>query len=224
LPIFGPHKKAALLETSKIYAKKFMTKYHIPTATYKVFTNFTQTKTYLIKAHYPLVIKADGLAAGKGVVIVNNFNQANKCIEAFMQTDIFHNQAGKKVVIESYLTGYEASIICLVDHHQILPMVSAKDHKQAYDHDLGPNTGGMGVIAPNPYLTKKDLALFHQKILLPTLKGLKQEKINYQGFIFFGVMLTPDGPKLLEYNTRMGDPETQAILPLMESDFYEVIN
>jgi phosphoribosylamine--glycine ligase len=222
LPIFGPHQKAAQLETSKIFAKKFMTKYHIPTAKYKIFHEIKTAIVYLKNACYPVVIKVDGLAAGKGVVIANNFIQAKQLITDLQVNGIFSNGA-KRLVIESYLEGYEASFICMTDQRTIVPLISAKDHKRAYDHDDGPNTGGMGVIAPNPHCTKHDLQAFITEILNPTLHGLQKANLNYQGFLFFGVMFTKNGPMLLEYNVRMGDPETQAILPLMDSDFLRVI-
>ncbi len=222
LKIFGPNKKAAQLEGSKVFAKKFMEKYNIPTAKFASFTNAKFAIKYLKdKCDFPIVIKADGLAAGKGVEICHNLKSAINCINEFMVKNIFKT-AGSKVIIEEFLEGPEASIICITDGNTIHPFISSKDHKQVFDNDKGPNTGGMGAICPNPYVTKFISNAFIKEIMLPTLKGLKKEKIDFIGFIFFGIMITKKGPKLLEYNVRMGDPETQSILPLLKNDLVDL--
>lgn len=222
LKILGPSQKAARLEGSKAYSKEFMKKYGIKTAAYEVFENENKALEYLKKCEYPIVIKADGLAAGKGVVICNNFIEAESSINGFMILDIFKG-SGKKIVIEEFLVGVEASILSITDGKTILPFISSKDHKQIFDGDKGPNTGGMGAIAPNPYCTKRILDEFEQHILAPTLKGIQAEAMDYKGIIFFGIMITSKGVYSLEYNVRFGDPETQAVLPLMKSDFVELV-
>jgi phosphoribosylamine--glycine ligase len=223
LRIFGPSEEAALLEGSKAYSKNFMKKYGVKTAEYEVFEDVDKALEYLKKCEYPIVIKADGLAAGKGVVICEDYKCAEKNIVDFMVKDVF-NGSGKRVVIEEFLEGPEASILSITDGEVVIPFISAKDHKQIYDGGKGPNTGGMGAIAPNPYVNNEVLEAFISNIMEPTLKGIREEKLDYIGIIFFGVMITKKGPYLLEYNVRMGDPETQAVLPLMESDFVELIN
>lgn len=223
LRIFGPSKYAAQLEGSKAFSKDFMKKYNVKTAEYAVFTDAEGSMQYLKKCSYPIVIKADGLAAGKGVVICENYDMAEETIKSFMVNDVF-NGSGKKVVIEEYLEGVEASILSITDGKTILPFVSAKDHKQIFDDNKGPNTGGMGAIAPNPYCTKEVLESFNKEILQPTLKGIQEEKMDYTGIIFFGLMITKKGVYLLEYNVRLGDPETQVVLYLMKSDLVDIIN
>lgn len=222
LKIFGPSSRAAMLEGSKAYAKEFMKKYGIKTAGYEIFECKDEALNYLKNSEYPIVIKADGLAAGKGVVICSNYDEAEKTIVDFMVEDVFKG-SGKKIVIEEFLEGPEASILSITDGETIIPFISAKDHKQIYDGGKGPNTGGMGVISPNPYCTSEVLEAFNKDIMEPTLKGIKEEKLDYIGIIFFGIMITKKGPYLLEYNVRMGDPETQAVLPLMKSDLVELI-
>lgn len=222
LKILGPSEKAAKLEGSKSYSKEFMKKYGIKTAAYEVFESQSEATAYLEKCEYPIVIKADGLAAGKGVVICDNFSDAKDCINDFMVVDIFKG-SGKKIVIEEFLQGVEASILSITDGKVILPFISSKDHKQIFDGNKGPNTGGMGVIAPNPYCTAEVLDEFYKHILTPTLKGIQEETMDYKGIIFFGVMITKKGVYLIEYNVRFGDPETQAVLPLMKSDFVELV-
>lgn len=223
LKIFGPHKKAAMLEGSKDFCKKFMIKHKIPTASYQTFTNSQKAINYLKKVEFPIVIKCDGLAAGKGVNICQNYQEAKNTIDQFLVKNIF-NIKNNKIVIEQYLEGIEASIICLVDKKTIVPLVSAKDYKQVFDNNKGPNTGGMGAICPNPYYTKKHEKIFKKEILTNTIKGLKKDKLSFNGFLFFGLMLTKKGPKVLEFNMRMGDPETQSILPLLNTDFYDLLN
>ncbi|MNO71866.1 Phosphoribosylamine--glycine ligase [compost metagenome] len=222
LKIFGPEQKAAMLEGSKSFSKEFMQKYGVKTAGYKEFYDHLKALEYLNQSEYPLVVKADGLAAGKGVSICFTKKEAEDAIYSFMVDDIF-NGAGKKIIIEDFLEGIEASIISIVDGNTIVPFISAKDHKQIFDGGKGPNTGGMGVIAPNPFVTEEVLKDFNDNILIPTLTGIKEERFDYRGIIFFGIMITKKGVELLEYNVRMGDPETQSLLSLMESDLLELI-
>lgn len=222
LKILGPSKKAALLEGSKAFAKEFMKNYGVKTPEYEIFTDFKKAREYIKHCTYPMVIKADGLAAGKGVVICKHQGEAEKALKDFMVKDVFKG-SGKKIIIEEYLEGVEASILSITDGTSIIPFISSKDHKQIYDEGKGPNTGGMGVIAPNPYCTQKVIEEFTKDILDPTLKGIKAENMDYTGIIFFGIMITKKGTYLLEYNVRMGDPETQAVLYLMESDFVDII-
>lgn len=222
LKIFGPSKQGAMLEGSKAFAKDFMKKYNVKTAGFEVFEAATEALKYLAKCSYPTVIKADGLAAGKGVVICESFEEAKQCIESFMINDIFKG-AGKKIVIEEYLEGVEASILTVTDGKTIIPLLSAKDHKTIYEDNKGPNTGGMGVVSPNPYCTLEVLEAFNRDIMTSTIEGIIREGIEYIGVIFFGIMITKKGVYNLEYNVRMGDPETQAVLPLMESDYMELI-
>ncbi|GFZ31513.1 phosphoribosylamine--glycine ligase [Clostridium zeae] len=222
LKIFGPEQKAAMLEGSKSFSKDFMRKYNIKTAAYEVFYDSENAVEYLKSADYPIVIKADGLAAGKGVSICEDFKQAEDTIKDFMVQDKFKG-AGKKIVIEEFLQGVEASILSITDGKTIIPFISAKDHKQIFDGGVGPNTGGMGVIAPNPYVTDSVFEDFEKNIMETTLVGIREEGFDYKGIIFFGVMITEKGCYLLEYNVRMGDPETQSVLSLMDSDLLELI-
>ncbi|MBE6049716.1 MAG: phosphoribosylamine--glycine ligase [Clostridium sp.] len=222
LRIFGPDKNGAQLEGSKSFSKEFMKKYGVKTAEYEVFTEADKALAYLETCAYPVVIKADGLAAGKGVAICETKDDAKEAIHSYMVDDIFKG-AGQKVVIEEFLEGVEASILSITDGHTIIPFVSAKDHKQIFDGGKGPNTGGMGVLAPNPYVTKEVMMDFAANISLKTLQGIIAEGFDYKGIIFFGLMITNKGTYLLEYNVRMGDPETQSVLSLMESDLFEVI-
>ncbi|KYH28609.1 MULTISPECIES: phosphoribosylamine--glycine ligase [Clostridium] len=222
LKIFGPSKKAAALEGSKSFAKSFMKKYGIKTAEYQTFDNADKALEYLKICTYPTVIKADGLAAGKGVVICHNEEEARNAVQEIMIKDIFEG-AGIKIVIEEFLEGVEASILSITDGKTIIPFISSKDHKQIFDGDKGPNTGGMGVITPNFYCTEEVLEEFNKDILEPTLVGIREENMDYVGTIFFGIMITKKGVYLLEYNVRMGDPETQAVLSIMESDYVDLI-
>lgn len=222
LTIFGPDKKAAVLEGSKAFAKEFMNKYGIKTAAHKSFTEYADAIHYLSKVSYPIVIKASGLAAGKGVIIAQDNDEAEAALAAMLLEQAF-GESGAEVVIEEFLVGVEASILSFTDCKTIVPLLSAKDHKQIGDNDSGPNTGGMGVIAPNPYVTPKVYQQFIDDILQPTLRGIQAEGMLFAGVIFFGLMITTKGVYLLEYNMRMGDPETQAILPLLESDLLEAI-
>lgn len=223
LKAFGPAKDAAMLEGSKVYSKAFMKKYGVKTAAYETFEEKEPALAYLKTCDYPVVIKADGLAAGKGVVICEDYAMAEKTIYEFMVEDIFQG-SGKRIIVEEFLEGPEASILSITDGEVILPFISAKDHKQIFDEGKGPNTGGMGAIAPNPYYTEAVMEDFNKNILEPTLRGIQEEKLDYTGIIFFGVMITKKGAYLLEYNVRLGDPETQAVLPLMKSDFVDMVN
>lgn len=222
LKIFGPDAKGSQLEGSKSFSKDFMKKYGVKTAEYATFTEAEAAKAYLQNCSYPIVIKADGLAAGKGVVISETKESALETIDSFMVSDIFKG-AGKKVVIEEFLDGVEASILSITDGKTITPFISAKDHKQIFDGDNGPNTGGMGVLAPNPFVTEEVLKDFEDNIAANTLLGIQKEGFDFKGIIFFGLMITKKGSYLLEYNVRMGDPETQSVLTLMESDLVELI-
>lgn len=222
LKIFGPDKKAALLEGSKAYAKDFMKKYGVKTAAYEVFTEVDKAKEYIKTCEFPLVVKASGLAAGKGVLICQNLDEALKAVDEIMVDKVF-NTAGEKIVVEEFLDGVEASILSVTDSKVILPFISAKDHKKIGEKETGLNTGGMGTIAPNPYVTKEVYDAFINGIMNPTLEGIKAEGMNFAGVIFFGLMITDKGVYLLEYNMRMGDPETQVVLPLLESDFIELL-
>ena len=222
LKIFGPDKKGAELEGSKSFSKDFMKKYGVSTAEYEVFYEAEKAKEYLKSCTYPIVIKADGLAAGKGVVICEELDTALETIDLFMIQDLFKG-AGKKIVIEEFLVGVEASILSITDGKTIIPFLSAKDHKQIFDENKGPNTGGMGVVCPNPYVTEDVLKEFNENIMNKTLIGIQEEKMDFKGIIFFGIMITEKGVKLLEYNVRMGDPETQSVLSLMKTDLLDLI-
>lgn len=222
LRIFGPDKAGAELEGSKSFSKAFMKKYNVKTAEYEVFTEIDPALQYVETCSYPVVIKADGLAAGKGVAICETKEDAINALKAYMIDDIFKG-AGQKVVIEEFLDGVEASILSITDGKTIIPFISAKDHKQIFDGGKGPNTGGMGVLAPNPYVTEDVMKDFEENIMANTLRGIQAEGFDFKGIIFFGLMICEKGTYLLEYNVRMGDPETQSVLSLMESDLFEVI-
>lgn len=215
LLVFGPGKAAARLEGSKAFSKAFMKKHEIPTAAYEVFDDLEKAREYILEASYPLVIKADGLAAGKGVLICNTLSEAEQVLEDLMTNKIF-GEGGTKVVIEEFLQGKEVSLLCLTDGKTILPLDSASDYKRAFDNDLGLNTGGMGSISPSPYYGNEA-----DEIVAKTLLGIQQEALDYNGVIYIGLMLTADGPKVIEYNARFGDPETEALLPRLESDLFE---
>lgn len=223
LRIFGPDKKAALLEGSKAFAKDFMKKYGVKTATYEVFNEADRAKEYIKTCDFPLVVKASGLAAGKGVLICQNLEEALKAVDEIMIDKVF-SSAGEQIVVEEFLDGVEASILSITDSNVILPFISAKDHKKIGEKETGLNTGGMGTIAPNPYVTKEVYDKFITDIMNPTLEGIKAEGMNFAGFIFFGLMITSKGVYLLEYNMRLGDPETQVVLPLLESDFITLLD
>ena len=222
IPAFGPDRKAARIEASKSFAKDLMRKYSIPTASYEVFTDSSEAIAYAEKQSYPLVIKADGLALGKGVIIAESRDEAVRAIKDMMDNAAF-GTAGQKVVIEEFLTGPEVTVLSFTDGKTIVPMVSSMDHKRAYDGDKGPNTGGMGVIAPNPFFTDRIAAECMDTIFLPTIRAMEAEGCPFSGCLYFGLMLTPSGPKVIEYNSRFGDPEAEAILPLLDSDLLKIM-
>ena len=222
LAVFGPHKAAAQLEASKAFAKDFMAKYGVKTAKYKNFQGPMLAIEYLETQEYPIVVKASGLAAGKGVIICQDFEEAKQAVFEIMEDKTF-GDAGNEVVIEEYLEGFEASILSFFNGKKIVPFVSAKDHKKIGEGETGLNTGGMGVIAPNPLFTDEHNRLFVEEIMEPTKCGLIKEGLAFAGVIFFGLMITSKGVYLLEYNLRMGDPETQTTLPLLETDLYESV-
>lgn len=222
LRVFGPEKRAAALESSKVFAKEFMQKYHIPTAPFKVFDNITDAVSFCKVVEFPVVIKVDGLAAGKGVIVVDDFGSAGKTIEDIFDGKQF-GKAGEKIVIESFMKGQEVSVTAVTDGKTIISMLPSQDHKQAYEGDKGPNTGGMGAYCPATILTEEITEQVRQYILSPTIAGLRQENINYRGILYVGLMLTEQGPKVLEYNCRFGDPETQVVLPMLKSDLLEVM-
>ncbi len=223
LKIFGPNKEAAEIEGSKAFAKNFMDKYHIPTARFKVFTSHLEAIDFTISASYPLVIKADGLAAGKGAVIVNEPDEAKSQIEEIMVEMVF-GKAGSKVLIEEFLTGEEVTVMALTDGERVIPMVSSQDHKRIGEGDTGLNTGGMGAYAPTSIVNEKMLQQITDEILEPTIRGLAEQGRKYTGVLYTGLMITDRGPKVLEYNCRFGDPETQAALPLLESDLAQIFS
>ena len=222
LLLFGPSKETALLEGSKAFSKDIMTKYGVPTAGYEVFTNVMEAKHYVIEAEMPLVIKADGLAAGKGVVICDSSEQAVATLTQMMEEKIF-GDAGAKVIIEKKLEGEELSILVLTDGKKIIPLASARDHKRAYDHDRGPNTGGMGAFSPSMKIAESEIGGIIDIAVRPILEGLARDGMPYRGVLYAGIMLTKDGPFVLEYNCRFGDPETEVILPRLKSDLLPVM-
>lgn len=222
LKIFGPAENGARLEGSKSFSKDFMKKYGVKTAEYATFTDVYEALKYLETCTYPTVVKADGLAAGKGVIICENKEEAIAAVNECMVDEKF-GSAGNKIVIEEFLEGIEASILSITDGKTIIPFLSGKDHKQIFDGGKGPNTGGMGVMAPNPYITEEAMKDFEENIMAKTLYGIREEGFDFKGIIFFGIMITKKGVYLLEYNVRMGDPETQSVLYLMESDLVELI-
>jgi len=222
LAIFGPTKKAAEIESSKGFAKNFMAKYRIPTAEYKIFSDPEEVIQYIHKKEPPLVLKADGLAAGKGVLICNSRDEAYNGVDKIMRQKIF-GDAGNRLIVEEFLRGEEASVLSITDGENLVILPPAQDHKPIFEGDKGPNTGGMGAYAPAPVVSPKLLRTIGEKILLPTVLGMKEEGRLYQGVLYAGLMITPEGPKVLEFNCRFGDPETQAILPLLETDIVEII-
>ena len=217
IPCFGPRANAAVIEGSKAFAKDLMKKYGIPTAAYETFTDLNAALAYVAQAPLPVVVKADGLALGKGVVIAQTRREAEDAVRAAMEEKKF-GKSGEKLVIEEFLTGPEISVLALTDGKTVAPLSSSMDHKAAWDGDKGPNTGGMGTIAPNPFYTDAVAAECMEKIFLPTVRAMEAEGRPFQGCLYFGLMLTPDGPKVIEYNCRFGDPETQVVLPLLDSD------
>ncbi|MDD6698862.1 MAG: phosphoribosylamine--glycine ligase [Selenomonas sp.] len=219
---FGPRKAAAELEGSKAFSKGLMKKYGIPTAKYEVFTDAEAAKDYVRQEGAPIVIKADGLAAGKGVIVAETCDEALAAVADIMEDQEF-GAAGNRVVIEEFMEGEEASLLCFTDGETIVPMISSQDHKRAYDGDKGPNTGGMGTYAPAPVMTPAMIEATKEKILKPVIAAMKQEGRTYQGCLYAGLMITKDGPKVVEFNARFGDPETQVVLPLLKSDLVDIM-
>ena len=222
IPCFGPDKKAAIIEGSKVFSKNLMKKYGIPTARYEVFSNADDALVYLETAPIPTVIKADGLALGKGVIIAETRAAAKEAVRSIMEDRIF-GESGANIVIEEFLTGPEVSVLSFTDGKTLVPTVSSMDHKRALDGDRGLNTGGMGTVAPNPYYTEETANECMEKIFIPTMNAMNAEGRTFKGCLYFGLMLTEDGPKVIEYNCRFGDPETQVVLPLLESDLLTVM-
>ena len=222
IPCFGPEAKAAIIEGSKIFSKNLMKKYGIPTAAYEVFDNAEDAMKYLEDCKYPTVIKADGLALGKGVIIAQNKDEAFAAVHSMMEDMVF-GKSGTRIVIEEFLTGPEVSVLSFTDGNVVVPMISSMDHKRALDNDEGLNTGGMGTVAPNPYYTKEVADECMEKIFIPTIKAMNAEGRTFKGCLYFGLMITEDGPKVIEYNCRFGDPETQVVLPLLESDLLTIM-
>ena len=219
---FGPTASAAIIEGSKVFSKNLMKKYGIPTADYEVFTNPEDALEYLKSAPLPTVIKADGLALGKGVIIASEREEAIEAVKSIM-TDRKFGDSGNQIVIEEFLTGPEVSVLSFTDGKTVVPMVSSMDHKRALDGDKGLNTGGMGTVAPNPYYTESVARECMEKIFLPTIDAMNKEGRTFRGCLYFGLMITKDGPKVIEYNCRFGDPETQVVLPLLKSDLLEIM-
>ena len=223
IPCFGPNAAAAEIEASKVFSKNLMKKYGIPTAGYEVFSNPAQALEYIkAQGKYPAVIKADGLALGKGVVIAQSEEEAKDALHSIMEDKIF-GDSGAQVVVEEFLTGPEVSVLAFTDGKTLCPMVSSMDHKRAYDGDKGPNTGGMGTISPNPFYSDEVAKECMEKIFQPTMAAMNAEGRPFKGCLYFGLMLTPDGPKVIEYNSRFGDPETQVVLPRLKTDFAEIV-
>ena len=222
IPCFGPRACAAIIEGSKVFSKNLMKKYGIPTAEYEVFSDMEAALRYLDTAPIPTVVKADGLALGKGVIIAETREDAKAAVRDMMEGGIF-GKSGSTVVIEEFLTGPEVSVLAFTDGNCVKPMVSSMDHKRIGDHDTGLNTGGMGTVAPNPYYTEAVAARCMEEIFLPTISAMNAEGRTFKGCLYFGLMITPNGPKVIEYNCRFGDPETQVVLPLLQSDLLTVM-
>ena len=218
---FGPRKNAAIIEGSKVFSKNLMKKYGIPTAEYEVFSEMDKALEYLETAPIPTVIKADGLALGKGVIIAQTREDAKKAVKEMMEDKVF-GESGSNIVIEEFLTGPEVSVLSFTDGKVVVPMVSSMDHKRAKDNDEGLNTGGMGTVAPNPYYTDAVAAECMEKIFIPTMNAMNAEGRTFKGCLYFGLMITPNGTKVIEYNCRFGDPETQVVLPLLDTDLYTI--
>ena len=222
IPCFGPNKAAAIIEGSKVFSKNLMKKYGIPTAQYEVFENKEDALKYLETAPIPTVIKADGLALGKGVIIAETREDAVEAVRSMMEDKVF-GESGSRIVIEEFLTGPEVSVLSFTDGKTVVPMVSSMDHKRALDGDKGLNTGGMGTIAPNPYYTENIAKICMDTIFIPTINAMNSENRTFKGCLYFGLMITEKGPKVIEYNCRFGDPETQVVLPLLESDLLTIM-
>lgn len=223
IPCFGPSKKAAILEGSKVFSKDLMKKYNIPTARYEVFEDANKAVEYIrAQNEFPTVIKADGLALGKGVIIAESMADAEAAVKSIMEDKMF-GDSGNHIVVEEFLTGPEVSVLSFTDGKTVVPMISSMDHKRALDGDKGLNTGGMGTVAPNPYYTDEIAKICMDTIFLPTMRAMNAEGRTFKGCLYFGLMLTPKGPKVIEYNCRFGDPETQVVLPLLKTDLLTVM-
>lgn len=223
IPAFGPNAAAAQIESSKVFSKNLMKKYRIPTAKYEVFSDPKEAVTYIEKNNqFPIVVKADGLALGKGVLIAADLTEAKDAVKKIMEDKAF-GASGNQVVIEEFLTGPEVSVLAFTDGKSVKPMVSSKDHKRALDNDQGLNTGGMGTISPNPHYTEAMAQTCMETIFVPTIRAMQEEGRPFKGCLYFGLMLTPDGPKVIEYNSRFGDPEAQVVLPRMKTDLVDVM-
>ena len=223
IPCFGPHANAAIIEASKAFSKELMKKYGIPTAAYEIFDNPDQAKEYIRKTgKYPVVVKADGLALGKGVLVATDENSAMDAVTEIMEDHAF-GASGNKVVVEEFMTGKEVSVLAFTDGKVVKPMISSMDHKRANDNDEGLNTGGMGTISPSPYYTPEIAETCMKTIFQPTVDALNAEGRTFRGCLYFGLMLTPEGPKVVEYNCRFGDPETQVVLPMLKSDLFTIM-
>lgn len=220
---FGPRANAAVIEASKVFSKDLMKRYGIPTAQYEVFSDPAEAVAWIEKNNrFPIVVKADGLALGKGVLICSDLEAAKDAVKEIMEDKVF-GASGSRVVVEEFLTGPEVSVLAFTDGHCVKPMVSSKDHKRALDNDEGLNTGGMGTISPNPYYTDAIAEECMNTIFLPTIEAMKREGRPFKGCLYFGLMITPDGPKVIEYNARFGDPETQVVLPRLKTDFVDIV-
>ena len=220
---FGPRANAAIIEGSKVFSKDLMQKYHIPTAEYRVFDDPRAAIEYITeKNEFPTVIKADGLALGKGVLIPETLEEAVAGVKEIMEDKVF-GASGNHIVVEEFLTGPEVSVLAFTDGKTVKPMVSSKDHKRAFDGDMGPNTGGMGTISPNPFYPQEVAQQCMERLFLPTMAAMNAEGRPFKGCLYFGLMLTPDGPKVIEYNSRFGDPETQVVLPRLQTDFAQIV-
>ena len=222
IPSFGPSKAAAIIEGSKAFSKELMKKYGIPTAKYETFSDEEKALLYLDTVSFPTVVKADGLALGKGVIIAMNKEEAVGAVKSMMSEGVF-GESGKRVIIEDFLEGPEVSVLAFTDGKCVVPMISSMDHKRAHDNDEGLNTGGMGTVAPNPYYTDDIKDICMKEIFLPTINAMKSEGRTFKGCLYFGLMVTKDGPKVIEYNCRFGDPETQVVLPLLKTDLLTVM-
>ena len=222
IPCFGPNKNAAIIEGSKAFSKELMKKYSIPTAEYEIFDNLEEAEEYIKTCPIPTVIKADGLALGKGVIIAQTREEALEAAQSMMRDKIF-GESGSRIIIEEFLEGPEVSILSFTDGKTVVPMISSMDHKKALDGDKGLNTGGMGTVAPNPHYTEKVAKECMDKIFIPTINAMNSEGRTFKGCLYFGLMITEKGPKVIEYNCRFGDPETQVVLPLLESDLLEIM-
>lgn len=220
---FGPRKSAALIEASKAFSKDLMKKYGIPTAGYEVFEDSTRAIEYLGGCKYPVVVKADGLALGKGVIIAGDYAEAVNAVNSIMKEKLF-GEAGNRVVVEEFMVGPEVSILAFTDGKTVVPMVSSQDHKRAYDHDEGPNTGGMGTFSPSRIYTAEMEKFCMEKIYKPTIEAMNREDRKFKGVLYFGLMITSEGPKVLEYNARFGDPETQVVLPRLKTDIIDIFD